>query len=619
MDDTVKKLQTRIKLKYDTLANWTSNNPVLLKGEVAFVEVPTGSTEATQPPAIMFKVGDGTSAFNSLQWGSGKAADVYAWAKKTGIEIDSTSSTGAFVTGISWDGISNKLKIERADNISSSDGTVSLSMNDATVKVGGYLEVSSDIIADGYVQGATGLYGPSLRKDDASDSNALTVPTGTGDSTKDILVIKGDLGSLASKDSVSENELESALKTKVSDAYSNANTAVTALNGHTVGVDVPADAKFTDTTYSAGTNVSIDGSNVISVSGASSVSATSGSSLPTNNAVIAYVGKAISEQSNAYVIDAEVASTDYYNSYFKVEKTSTVSKVTISKDYPVASQGHINISTTSDTTVNLASAKVGDMILTIPGTGDKAYKDWWIASIETTGTAGDYNTTIICYQLDSDTPVLTEYVNQMNGASSDSKGSKDASTKFISYIQKEGGNLIVQEQSMPTTMKSPHSLTIGSMSYDGSAAKTVSISGSAVASSTVSGNQSYTINHATNAFSVKTKVGSAETEVSRFAQTADKTLKFIQGDNITLTPDATNGTITIAAASDTNTWRPISFGSTSLGDADSLKFEGGNYTSWNWTAATKTAVVNVNTANFAMTTDNLIIDCGTSSTNLFTE
>ena len=78
-----KKINTRIKLKYDTFENWSSNNPVLLAGEVAVVVVPTGQNDnlQTTKPAILFKVGDSTKQFNALPWSSGLSADVYAWAK----------------------------------------------------------------------------------------------------------------------------------------------------------------------------------------------------------------------------------------------------------------------------------------------------------------------------------------------------------------------------------------------------------------------------------------------------------------------------------------------------------------------------------------------------------
>lgn len=74
-------LQTRIKLKYDTLANWTKNDPVILAGEIAIATIPTAAPANKQLPPVMFKVGDGTSKFSALEWSSALAADVYSWAK----------------------------------------------------------------------------------------------------------------------------------------------------------------------------------------------------------------------------------------------------------------------------------------------------------------------------------------------------------------------------------------------------------------------------------------------------------------------------------------------------------------------------------------------------------
>lgn len=90
-----KTLQTRIKLKYDSYENWSTNNPILLAGELAAVYVaakPTKEVDSVSAPQILFKVGDGQvsatgeitgTAFNSLPWASGLAADVYEWAKAT--------------------------------------------------------------------------------------------------------------------------------------------------------------------------------------------------------------------------------------------------------------------------------------------------------------------------------------------------------------------------------------------------------------------------------------------------------------------------------------------------------------------------------------------------------
>ena len=83
MAETTKTLKTRIQLKYDTLANWNAvaNTFVPNKGEVCFVEIPTGDTTATTAPTVLFKVGDGKATWGALKWGSALAADVYAWAK----------------------------------------------------------------------------------------------------------------------------------------------------------------------------------------------------------------------------------------------------------------------------------------------------------------------------------------------------------------------------------------------------------------------------------------------------------------------------------------------------------------------------------------------------------
>ena len=76
-----KTLKTRIQLKYDTYENWTTNNPTPLAGELCVVVVPAAAGAVAQEPAILFKVGDGTTPFNTLKFTSGIAADVYDWAK----------------------------------------------------------------------------------------------------------------------------------------------------------------------------------------------------------------------------------------------------------------------------------------------------------------------------------------------------------------------------------------------------------------------------------------------------------------------------------------------------------------------------------------------------------
>lgn len=79
-------LNTRIKLKYDTYANWIANDPVLLAGEVAIATVADNENNKTSTgfqnlPNVVIKVGDGSSKYSALKFVSALAADVHEWAK----------------------------------------------------------------------------------------------------------------------------------------------------------------------------------------------------------------------------------------------------------------------------------------------------------------------------------------------------------------------------------------------------------------------------------------------------------------------------------------------------------------------------------------------------------
>lgn len=117
MADTInaKKLNTRIKLKYDSYANWQASTIKLLKGELAICEIPAveGKTSvsvnadapAANIPTVLFKVGDGTKTFSQLPWASAKAADVHAWAKATEMKLVGTKLTFVDANGQAINGI----------------------------------------------------------------------------------------------------------------------------------------------------------------------------------------------------------------------------------------------------------------------------------------------------------------------------------------------------------------------------------------------------------------------------------------------------------------------------------------------------------------------------------
>lgn len=78
-----KILNTRIGLKYDSLAKWTSSSIVLKAGEVAFATTAASAGNGLTEPVIMAKIGDGSKTFSQLDWSFyAKAADVHAWAKQ---------------------------------------------------------------------------------------------------------------------------------------------------------------------------------------------------------------------------------------------------------------------------------------------------------------------------------------------------------------------------------------------------------------------------------------------------------------------------------------------------------------------------------------------------------
>lgn len=84
-----KILNTRIQLKYDTLANWNASTFIPKKGEVCIATVDTAQKDPKgniiTVPTLLIKVGSGEAGatFSTLPFVSAPAADVYDWAKKS--------------------------------------------------------------------------------------------------------------------------------------------------------------------------------------------------------------------------------------------------------------------------------------------------------------------------------------------------------------------------------------------------------------------------------------------------------------------------------------------------------------------------------------------------------
>ena len=116
-------LNTRIKLKYDSLANWISSSFIPLAGEMCVAIIPNTTTNDTtvgspdstglSPYAIGIKVGDGAHTFSQLPWIQAIAGDVYSWAKAadrpSATNINVSYNNGTYTIQQAISGIENSL------------------------------------------------------------------------------------------------------------------------------------------------------------------------------------------------------------------------------------------------------------------------------------------------------------------------------------------------------------------------------------------------------------------------------------------------------------------------------------------------------------------------------
>lgn len=202
---TEKLLNTRIQLKYDTYANWTSTAGaavVLKAGEVGVCAIPSGSTAVNGDPIrpqIMMKVGDGTTAFGSLPWVSAKAADVYDWAKKSEADFTTWVKSLVDVGDIDLSAYYKKTEVDKlvSDN-STADQKYAKEYADALIAA---LDVTDTAVEGQYVSAVSETDGKiSVTR---ADLPTYTLATGTANGTVKFngtdVAVKG-LGSAAYTD-----------------------------------------------------------------------------------------------------------------------------------------------------------------------------------------------------------------------------------------------------------------------------------------------------------------------------------------------------------------------------------------------------------------------------------
>lgn len=119
-------LNTRVKWKRDTSANWTTNNPVLLDGEIIIVDTNAGETR--------FKVGNGTSTYTQLPF-----QDEYVLNQIPNVSNFITAQDPVGIVDTippTFDGHTIEdfvLQSQVVDNLSSTSATLPLSANQGKV------------------------------------------------------------------------------------------------------------------------------------------------------------------------------------------------------------------------------------------------------------------------------------------------------------------------------------------------------------------------------------------------------------------------------------------------------------------------------------------------------
>lgn len=111
---------TRISLKYDAHSEWLTQDPVLLKGEVAIDVVPVDTGAVQQEPAVLIKIGDGVKKFSELTYVSAISANVYDWAlkaEKPSYAANEISGLSDYISGEIQDTDTQyKLAVDAEDN-----------------------------------------------------------------------------------------------------------------------------------------------------------------------------------------------------------------------------------------------------------------------------------------------------------------------------------------------------------------------------------------------------------------------------------------------------------------------------------------------------------------------
>ena len=435
-------LQTRIQLKYDTYTNWQTNNPVLRKGELGIAEVPaeTGATQGE--PAVLIKVGDGTSNWKDLKYITGLAGDVYAWAK---------AATKPTYTANEISGLSNYI----SGQIKDTDTQYTIRLEGRTIKLFsknkgdvdfGKTPIASVTIPETTYTLITGVTNGTVK----FNGTEVAVAGLKSAAYEDASAFDG-AGSAAAvlgktSDAASANTVHGA-KAAAAAAQATANAAMPKAGG-TFGGAVTLSGAPTANLHAA-TKKYVDEAKASAVSTAAADATTKA-----NAAKDAAAADATSKANKA-LTDAKA---------YADEKTAGLTGAMHYK-------GAVEAWPPTGTYVS------GDVVLY----GSKEYvydgKSWHelgdegshvLKTQKVNGHALSGDITLTAADVGAATSAnITSAIEALDVAA------KGGAGKYIQSIQETNGKISAVEASMPTALKNPNALTFGTKTYDGSAAQTI--------------------------------------------------------------------------------------------------------------------------------------------------
>lgn len=260
-----KILATRILLRYDTLENWSINNPVLKPGEIGLATISDTTSTIHTAPAILFKVGDGTTAWNDLKFGSALASDVYAWAKAASKPVYTATEVGADTAGTAQSlintldaTVSGMSPAKTISALSQTNGTISATFQDIAIsntQVSGLGDlatantVGNSEITDVDMSKVTGL------ESALEDKQDVLAFDGTYNSTSNKVATQATItNAIAALD-----KTDSAVSNQYVTAVSEANGVITVTRKQIEYSEIADTPTEKTTTFTAGTGLTVSG------------------------------------------------------------------------------------------------------------------------------------------------------------------------------------------------------------------------------------------------------------------------------------------------------------------------------------------------------------------------